>query len=576
MTTTDAAPPAAPEDDAPHPAATRTRVWHRSWFPTAVAVAVVVLALAIPVLGAYRAPGAPMEEGKLLTAGELVLDGKVPHRDFEQFYGPADVWSVAAALAIGGHHLGAERLLGTVYFSVLVGSIFVLTRRYGLVAATLAAIFAGYLLVPFGVHAYSWSAGVACGLAALAVALAASGPDTQHTRRLAFVAGALAGLALLYRADLVVALALGAAVLLPTLDRRRRLLAVVGVAITGAVPYLVHVAMAGPGPVIEGMLTDTLRRLRPGRSLPVPPPAHLTAWLDQSAPTPPPSRIVPNTPGAAQLRVFFWGTAAALAVLLAVAVIVLAVRRRHPDTPRLASVGLFTVCLVPQMLQRADATHIRFVAFAALPLAPIWAVALWSMLDAKVPRAVAAVEALLITALLTVVFAPYYTARLASVDARFGIGMRHVANVGANGRHFPVIDPLRPDAQGVLDLVSRVAPAHGTVFVGPQQLRLANYSDSFLYWLLYPRLKPVSFYLESNPGIVNAPDSHLAADLPKADVAILSNEYDNWDEPNQSRKLGPSAPNRIIARDFCQAGEVGRYKLYLNRRHCPTPAKSGG
>jgi hypothetical protein len=570
MTTTDAAPPAAPEDDAPaRRGEAAPRVWQRSWFPTAVAVTVVVLALAIPVLGAYRAPGAPMEEGKLLTAGELVLDGKIPHRDFEQFYGPADVWSVAAVLAVGGHHLGAERLLGTLYFAVLVGSIFVLTRRYGLVAATLAAIFAGYLLVPFGVHAYSWSAGVACGLAALAAALAASGEDGTRHRRLAFLAGALAGLALLYRADLVVALALAAAVLLPTFDRRRRLVAVAGAVVTGVVPYLIHIAMAGVGPVVQGMLTDTLRRLRPGRSLPVPPPAHLTAWLDQSAPTPPPSRIVPNTPGATQLRVFFWATAAALAVLLAVAVVVLLVRRAHRETPRLAAVGLFTVCLVPQMLQRADATHVRFVAFAALPLAPIWAVALWSMFDAKVPRAVAAPEAVLVAALLTVVFAPYYTARLASVDGRFGLGLRHVANVGAHGRHFPVIDPLRSDAQGVLDLVARIAPSHGTVFVGPQELRLANYSDSFLYWLLYPRLKPVSFYLESNPGIVNAPDSDLATDLRKADVAILSSEYDNWDEPNPSRKLGPSAPNRVIRDDFCQAGEVGRYKVYLPKGRCP-------
>jgi len=541
-----------------------------------IAVAVVVLVLAPMVLGAWRAPGAPMEEGKLLIAGELVLDGKVPHDDFEHFYGPADVWAVATSMAVFGRNLGAERLLGVGYFMLFVGSIFVLTRRFGLTAAALAAITAGVIGVPFGVHAYSWSAGVALGLAAIALALAAMGPSgddregtpflarTDHAQtRAATISGGLAGLALLYRPDLILAIGAALLVLAPRLRpdlRRRGFLAATA---TCLVPYLVHLAMAGPGPTFDGIITSTLFRLRDGRSLPVPPPGNeLTAWLDLSAPDPPPSRVLPDIRLVVQLQAFFWLTAAATVVLLIVAWYSLRRHRAHPLTPALASVSLFSALLVTQMLQRADATHVRFAASTILAVAPVMAAVALHLLDRRFPRDWGAVQFLLMSGFAVALLVPYYTLRLASVDLRWGVGARSVAVATNDGRRFPVIDPIFDDVTGVIDLVDREGPGSGRIFIGPQELRLANYADSFLYHLLSD-YTPASFFLESNPGIANRPGSRLADDLRRADVLVLSDEYDNWDEPNASRVFGPDEPNQVVKENFCLAGTSGRYEVHF-------------
>ena len=50
---------------------------HR-WGP----LALVGVTCLLPLFGLWHAPGAPMEEGFMLTFPELVLKGFVPHRDF--------------------------------------------------------------------------------------------------------------------------------------------------------------------------------------------------------------------------------------------------------------------------------------------------------------------------------------------------------------------------------------------------------------------------------------------------------------------------------------------------------------
>ena len=48
---------------------------------------------------------------------------------------------------------------------------------------------------------------------------------------------------------------------------------------------------------------------------------------------------------------------------------------------------------------------------------------------------------------------------------------------------------------------SRAHPGQ-RVFVGPLDLRTANYNDTFIYFLL-PNLTPGSYYLEMDPGVAN-------------------------------------------------------------------------
>jgi hypothetical protein len=71
-----------------------------------------------------------------------------------------------------------------------------------------------------------------------------------------------------------------------------------------------------------------------------------------------------------------------------------------------------------------------------------------------------------------------------------------------------------------------------------------------------------------DPGVANAEGSRLADDLASADIVILSSIWGNWDEPNDSRKVGSDQPVKVLERDFCEVGNyLDRYQLY---RRCNT------
>ena len=107
----------------------------------------------------------------------------------------------------------------------------------------------------------------------------------------------------------------------------------------------------------------------------------------------------------------------------------------------------------------------------------------------------------------------------------------------------------------------RVTRPGESLFVGPQDLRRTNYGPTYVYFLL-DELEPASYYMEMNPGTTNREGSGLADDLREADWLILSSEWDNWDEPNDSEKYGPSEPNHVVRDLFCPRLERGQYRLY--------------
>ena len=93
-------------------------------------------------------------------------------------------------------------------------------------------------------------------------------------------------------------------------------------------------------------------------------------------------------------------------------------------------------------------------------------------------------------------------------------------------------------------------------------LRKTPYSDAYLYYML-PDLVPATYFIEMDPGMANANDSRMPRDLESADIAILSGIWDNWSEPNDSRKVGSDASEKVLARDFCLVGSyLDLYKLY--------------
>jgi hypothetical protein len=221
-----------------------------------------------------------------------------------------------------------------------------------------------------------------------------------------------------------------------------------------------------------------------------------------------------------------------------------------------AALGLGTIS---QMLQRADATHVRIVACVILPLACVAVAVTLASFDARLPRAAIACEALGLAGLVLVLGVPYYAARLAIDTSRVALGSDGVAEAGVGDRRFPV---AAPTALQVNELLARLRETGGQrVFVGPKDLRLANYSDAFVYFLIGERFRPASFYLESNPGMANADDSDLADDLRTADVLVLTDIYDRWDEPNTSRRRGPAAPQHVADTEFCTAASLERYEI---------------
>ena len=116
------------------------------------------------------------------------------------------------------------------------------------------------------------------------------------------------------------------------------------------------------------------------------------------------------------------------------------------------------------------------------------------------------------------------------------------------------------DLQALLDDVRKLSRPGDGLFVGPSDLRFANYNDTFIYYLL-PHLRPVSRYLEMNPGCSNRADSGLTEEISTANWLILTTRYDRWEEPNASVIPGSSEPNEFIRTHFCMRSKQGVWQL---------------
>ncbi len=56
--------------------------------------------------------------------------------------------------------------------------------------------------------------------------------------------------------------------------------------------------------------------------------------------------------------------------------------------------------------------------------------------------------------------------------------------------------------------------------------------------------------------------------------AKMASLFDDWDEPNDSRKLGPNEPNEVVDEEFCLVDRFGpNYWLY-QRCDARAPARS--
>jgi hypothetical protein len=120
------------------------------------------------------------------------------------------------------------------------------------------------------------------------------------------------------------------------------------------------------------------------------------------------------------------------------------------------------------------------------------------------------------------------------------------------------------DTGGLLDKMTSLASPGQRLFVGPADLRRTNYNDTFLYYLL-PQLTPGTYFLEMNSLSANRPGSRLSADVMSADWLILDHRLDDWNEPNESSRFGPDAPNQMVQSNFELLARRGSYDIYRRK-----------
>jgi hypothetical protein len=533
---------------------------------TALVLGALVVLVLLPLRGLLRNQGPPMEEGFMLVFPERVLKGDLPNRDFLHLYGPGSLWALAGTFKAFGTSLTVERLFGLAQQMLIVAGVYLIARRWGRLAAfACAAASIIIIMPPIGLTALAWVGAVGLGLLAFVAGLrAAREADERVRRRFLILAGVLAGACLLFRLDLILALALGGIALLPALARKDRVTLLVSFAATSAL-YLIHLVTAGFGNVIRGMVLDPVVYLRGGRRLSIPPPPdRIEGFLQRAAELREIDWPIPKLDSPVQLTVWF--------VVLVLSVVALALtgwwllhRDRASVRGRiLFTAGLFSVGILPQAIQRTDSTHFAWVSCVPLALMPVvlveWSRFLpWRWTD----RTRNVVAGALVLGLLVFVIPRYTVQQYTDYVAQTFGKHREAYRIERDGRVFYY--GKREVAEALPELIAdldRYSEAGDSLLVGTTDLRKTPYSDAFLYYL-FPELEPATYYIEMDPGVANAEDSELADEVRAADFLVLSAVWDDWEEPNDSREFGSNEPNEVVDEHFCLLGEYrGQYELY--------------
>jgi hypothetical protein len=529
---------------------------------TCLGLGVVAVLVAVPLRGLYRFTGGTMEEGFMLYFPELVGDGKVPNVDFLHLYGPGSLHALLGWYEVFGYSLPAERTFGLLQHLGIILGLFALARPWGRLAATaVAGLAVFFVLTPVALTAMAWNGGLALTLWAAVFAMRGVAIDGDATARSPVrpwaVAGVLGGLALTFRPDLVLAVGLVLGwVLWRWAGSRRPVL--IGLAV-GMAPMWVHLVMAGPVKAFEGMFVDPVFHLRAGRELPRPPSwDRLDGGLQAVAEEIPPWWRIPHL--SASHTLFLWFNVMVLGTLVLLGFAIWQ-RRRGARTGRsavLLAVGLVSLGILPQALQRPDSAHLNWVSCVSWPFAVVAVAEVLGRWRPDWDRRRAVAAGIATAVVLTFTFTAMFTFRYYLLHTRVGLGQVPSAyKVERDGRYFYLGDEEAYVAvQAAVDELDRRAEPGDRLLVGPLDLRRTWYSDVFIYWL-FPELEPATYFIEMDPGLANAEGSSLAADVASADFLILTGLWAGWSEPNTSMDYGSGAPNDVVKSTFC---EVGRWE----------------
>jgi hypothetical protein len=532
----------------------------------ALALAIVGLVFVIPLRGMLRSQGPPMEEGFMLVFPERVLHGDLPNRDFLHLYGPGSLWALAGVFKVFGVSLLTERLFGLAQQCAIAFSIFWLARPWGRRIATASGVCSAFIIIPFGLTALAWVGAVGLALVGLAIVL--------HRRGGELLGGIFLGVAVLFRLDLVVAVALTTWAITRGMEGARVKRLCLGIA-AGFAPFLIHVVTAGPGHVFKGTVIEPVFKLRGGRRLPVPPPwGHLDGFLQRAGDLQQLSWPIPKLATSQQLCLWFFMLLGAVAFMLYAGIRAVRADPASLTARTLFVVALFSLGIMPQAIQRVDSAHFAWVGCVPFGFLPV---AIYDVARRRAPSArrgpLSLASGFAVLAIIVFVIPTFTVRRYADYSFQSFGKHRTAYRIEHDGRVFYYGKQDRAQAANeVIAEAARISHPGDRLFVGPVNLRKTPYSDAYLYYKL-PKLTPATRYIEMDPGVANAKDSGLADELAASDIVILSSIWDDWDEPNDSRKVGPEEPERVLARDFCRVGEyLGHYQLYqrCSDRTAPT------
>lgn len=144
---------------------------------------------------------APFDEGLLLTDAMRTAAGQVVHRDFNYYYGPAQLYLVAGLFKLFGPSVLAERIANTFFASVLVVTLYALSRRFCGRIPSLMAVTMGSLWLIDLMMLESTNIAAQCILTLWTSWLILPVTDERVQRRRALGAGLLAGMMFLFRYD---------------------------------------------------------------------------------------------------------------------------------------------------------------------------------------------------------------------------------------------------------------------------------------------------------------------------------------------------------------------------------------
>jgi hypothetical protein len=529
------------------------------------AAVVTLLAFAmLPVRGLFRAPGSSMEEAFMLVFPRLVQQGKIPNVDFLHLYGPGSLDVLAAWYWIFGYTLEAQRAFGLIQNLGIIFALFALSRPWGRVPAVLAGLVAALLtMTPIGLAALAWHGAVALALWSTVFAVRARHTGSWKTWA---TAGLLAGFALSFRPDIVIATSV---MLLAAGWATRRVVwkPVVAGGVAGLIPMWIHLAVAGPSAVIRGIIVEPVVDLRPGRELPSPPSFNeIDGALQAIAEAVPPYWPLPAP--AAQHQLFFWFFAVII-IAIAVPAVAWLLRRRHGPNPQVDALfiaGVFGLGILPQAMQRPDSTHLAWVAMVSWPLLAALITHVVSRRIPSIGRASVLTGGVLVLALMLVV-SPFYTYRYYLLHTRVGVGDLPLPYlVEREDRKFWFGNPeVEKALNAMIPELEALSEPGDKLVVGTADLSRTVYSDVSIYFL-FDELEPATYFIEMDPGLADTEGSGLAEDIEQADFVVLTNFWSGWLEPNTSVKRQSQEHNQALADNFCLVNTYESNLLMLFER----------